>query len=1470
MNQEHHDKEVVNNNKGIDQDLNGELASSSDTGKYYDAQNMRLSDENGDKGVLKKIKGEEIIYAKSQPTGTYVCIGNTSVNGKLVEFWVEETGADDPIIRIDGTVYGKSPDMPWLIKFPLQLDKNENCQGGEVFITDFNTPPMIFNIQDIIDNVATQKYFSEFNPALYSINLDAPMDIPVFVELVNVGGGGGLPVGSYQYSLRYSNDSGDKTNWGPLTPPIPVVQNNSSASTQYPYVRTFGADTNNALATSYGPKLRFRITNLANYEYVEVRRLAYDIEGGLDYVPGGEIIAKINIGEGEISIREFIDPVDSNVDIVLADSEETNIMNYIAKAKAIRYHDKRLVLMNIETPDRDAEPIFLEINGKKIFPIVKALGKAGHNDPYKHTYYKNYMSGEKHSFGVNFYDGSGGKGFTVGDASLNNVQTPNRRNPADADSQLYSYEGMATAADTTCVNVSKTFEVFDLEDAVSKDDVCSFINILDTGNKLTNIDGYCPDPAASSQCSDIGYNPFTPTSQNDTTVTSHNFRINTQVDNGSSWVDYTPEAFAPNYFSRGFALSGVSDIPSWAKSFSVVKSKPANRVVLQGLGMYSMIQGDFVTIGNASCVTKESKKLWFHSPDIEKGLIPQEVLDDIASNPGSYEIQLISPLGFFSEVYGFEENSANERDRIIDMITYARVLHDEGQINVGETSNMGIDDGSGNRFVTYNKYRSQTDIAGGGPFASDGDTLIGISDIQPVTEGRGSYYEITTVPDIYSHTGTGGTGNNDFEDTGCEDFTEPFYIINIVQTGKEVRDQNIDQYRSTGHYQKVESIIGVGDDTADQEFLLVDERWEDCIPALDPLSSFASDESFVYLEDENLIRKAYICSTYLSAPTIATIDADIIANGFWVSGSGINVYGRYSHVNDSNREFTLLFDQGYNPASNQRVIVKYDTRLPIEFYGGDTTISENIFSPIDVESDGALSNRDLQFVMNAGFPFRSYEVNPRRYVVVDPTGGLIPNRVQDKNRARLAYIRQLTVMYSCENRVGANYAYGLTYPFQHFPQTNYVVRPNKDWEDSNFGSGDPAVIASDNSIYSTYFDDYPEEWLNWSWGGFRFLQKTNLDYNVKGPIEFFSKPDVGFKTENEFCTRVVWSLPRQINVQDSPSLKSFPASNIFDIDDKNGRIAFAWDAQMNQSGENLYAITNSGICMLLTKKSVLSNLTGQDLSIMATDSFINAEYWISNNVGAPGENWRGIADSNIEIQTESGIIRSSALFIPNKESVFRLLSNQVVDIAGNSYKKTLRPILQSLSSDYSNKMSNVFNRLNNEYWLQIDGQVFVYDQNYNSFIGKFTYDFDRYTFHNNGVYGSRDLTTFILNSGYLINGQSIEAYLVNRTSAPMQPIEKEFISINIATGYRGTMKPTEVQFLHEDSLVVQCFLNQANNGPLYLKQYDGWFQFIPRKDVSVSPNRERLQSRMLFFKIIHNFEEDFKITNTVIQSKKIK
>ena len=83
------------------------------------------------------------------------------------------------------------------------------------------------------------------------------------------------------------------------------------------------------------------------------------------------------------------------------------------------------------------------------------------------------------------------------------------------------------------------------------------------------------------------------------------------------------------------------------------------------------------------------------------------------------------------------------------------------------------------------------------------------------------------------------------------------------------------------------------------------------------------------------------------------------------------------------------------------------------------------------------------------------------------------------------------------------------------------------------------------------------------------------------------------------------------------------------------------------------------------------------------------------------------------------------------------------------------------------------------------------------------------------------------------------------------------------------MKPTEIIFLDEKETELSR-LNNALFGANYLKQYSGWWNQIPRKEVSVSANRERIQYRLLLCKIIHNFEEDFKIVSTVIQYKNLK
>lgn len=1460
-------KDIRTNNIGATHDIDLELSGNQNTGKYFDSENGRVSSQK-DKGSWKKIKGNALISSNSG-TGQFFCMCSISINGDLFEIWTEKTNSAPPKIIINGTLMGESVNMPWLYAHRIQWDKNENCIGGEIYLTDFNVPPMILNLKDIKDNFTngTQKYFADFNPELYYINLNSPLDIPVFKELVDLGSGAGLPVGSYQYSIRYSNDEGDKTNWSVLTPPIPVLESVDKTipqHRQYYGAKAYGNKANLLFPTRFGVRIRYRVTNISDYKYIEIRRIGYNSEAGIDTVPQGQLIAKIDILPGEISIRDFIDPVNSNVQDTLADNEELFETSTIERAKGIRYHDKKLILMNFETSSKETTANIQTIgnSNQKIIPVSKHLGKLGFNDPVNHTYNKNYQSNEKYSFGVAMFDGGGGAGFVFEDANIKNIQAPSRRDKAQNESLDLSI-GRVPVAATVDSTVDFVFEVFDHEDAIGKSNTTTIRNITNSGSKN------------GTSATVAGYVPLRPVNKNDVT-TDYNYRINTGVrDSSNNLSTYDPECFRLDYFSRGFALGGLLNLPPWVKAFSVVRSKRADRVVCQGIGMYSMISGHLGTGGGSgNLAEKVNDKFWFHSPDIQSGIVDQSIIQDISSNPQNYQIQLVSPLGFFSELYNFNNRTLlPNRDRLIDMISYARVLHDEGQINPNEDSSMGVGSG-GKRYVAYNRYRNISDPAGGGAFnTTDGNRTFNLSNLTPITDGRGTYYEMQLAEQIYARetvTASSVFLDNDFDDAKMKDWTEPWYIVNILQSGKQVQDNNINPYVSTGHYQKLESIIGEGNGANGQSFVLVDERWEDCIPALLSTDFNAGGESFITVRDSNGQELLYYNVTHLPGATITAIEADILSNGFYTTPNGIDIVGIYTHsINGGDISVDFSYP-AYNPPSGSRIIVKYDPSRPTVFFGGDTVVGENIFAPIDREAEATNADNGNTFVMNIGFPYRRYDFNTNYFIFED----LAANNIQSSDNCRIGYVRQLCIMYAAESVTASQFSFNLDFPLAHFPLTHYIMRPNK-FDDSNFGGGDPSIIAIDNDLFPAYFDDYPREWELWKFGGFRFLPQYNYDYSVKGPTGFFSKPDIGFKEDNKFCTGVTWSLTRAINQQDSPGLKTFLPENRYLADDDAGAIVKAYDATTSRKGSNLYGICKGGIVLFLTKKAILSNIDADDLTVTGTDRFISGEYWISREVGSNGEMWRGMAEASIDTDTQSGKVKIKALFIPNSDSVYMLMENMVLDIAKDTYLSRIQPSLEAILPAYQTHIVGHYDEVHEEYWLQMPDQnevgrhkCFVYCNETKHWIGRFTYSHDSYVNFGGNSIGLKNLSRFRLNEGFTIDNLPITAYLIQHTSIELVE-EKEFISIEVNTGPRGTMKPTEIIFMDENQNEL-CRLNQSLFGTRYLKQYNGWWNQIPRKEISASPNRDRVQYRLLLYKIIHTFGEEFKIVTSVIEYKNLK
>jgi len=192
MKQEHHPKFPQTYNKGANSDTEIEFSGSETNGEYRDSRNARPVDISGNIGALVKIKGHELFHdltnaGPNSLSNNYVCLIEYDINGKKVCCWDSPLASEYPAISIDGQIVAKSVNLTFSTEHPPQGDKNENCLGGEFFYTDHNSQPLIFNVKDLLDSISTQKYFTDFNINQYTVNLSAPLDIPVFEELVDLG-----------------------------------------------------------------------------------------------------------------------------------------------------------------------------------------------------------------------------------------------------------------------------------------------------------------------------------------------------------------------------------------------------------------------------------------------------------------------------------------------------------------------------------------------------------------------------------------------------------------------------------------------------------------------------------------------------------------------------------------------------------------------------------------------------------------------------------------------------------------------------------------------------------------------------------------------------------------------------------------------------------------------------------------------------------------------------------------------------------------------------------------------------------------------------------------------------------------------------------------------------------------------------------------------------------------------------------
>jgi hypothetical protein len=196
-------------------------------------------------------------------------------------------------------------------------------------------------------------------------------------------------------------------------------------------------------------------------------------------------------------------------------------------------------------------------------------------------------------------------------------------------------------------------------------------------------------------------------------------------------------------------------------------------------------------------------------------------------------------------------------------------------------------------------------------------------------------------------------------------------------------------------------------------------------------------ERFLFIKTDGGERRRWLNVSGRTVQQIEVIVDEIAANGFAqiTDASGFyQVYGVYRSTVESTEPLRVFIDfshisvsrpvQYFIPAQDAQIIVSYDNRMPIKVFGGDSTVGETVFAPIDCEYNANAEPADAQndFRLNVAFPLRKYYLNPLQLIARKTSGFGI---IQDENKfqfdelvmgASPARIRQLLVQFCCESR----------------------------------------------------------------------------------------------------------------------------------------------------------------------------------------------------------------------------------------------------------------------------------------------------------------------------------------------------------------------------------------------------------------------------------------------------------------------
>jgi hypothetical protein len=757
-----------------------------------------------------------------------------------------------------------------------------------------------------------------------------------------------------------------------------------------------------------------------------------------------------------------------------------------------------------------------------------------------------------------------------------------------------------------------------------------------------------------------------------------------------------------NQFSTvGMRIGGidVSKLPSTVKSFSVVRTPPAGRVVCQGIAMYSLIPQPDGTI--VDTLAKHLNKVWFFSPEIDPAIGDKGTLyDNIKRTPSAFQIQLVAPCGFFTDVYGSvgRWGDSGYSNSYVNQDMVSSVICGAGQnakaMNPSDAAGtIGRDD-----YITFGRWRNVSNQA-----SLPADLIFDIDmavDVDHGKNSRASYLELELSADIYVNSSIDSAAGTDDK---SKDFHEPWYIVNIIQN-KDVANNNINIYNDIGHSIRLESIVGISNGESTQTFPLADERREDVYSNANTAIGYRYlwVDGLPWLDSNNIVGMA----GYL-----ASLEAD----GSFTPTGGLECYG----VCTLTAENVITFDKVLPvsgdpvvPARGTEVVVRYNSNSPIEVFLGDTYVANASFFAIDtyknVYKEPVLDVED-DFRMYAAMPFKTFRFKNTYHQAVNPAKIGLDNiydhraiwtDIESNNGDQfIQRVRQWLIYFPCESTINLPLLYKDFYPNKLYAPRPAIFEDKLDDETVD-------EYLRRMKIYTQYNDDFPDEYKNWRYGGLSCPTTINYDYQKALPGKSFTEPKSGINEILDYPKRVHWST------QNAPGFSAnrlFVPTNVYDLkNDRASHISILYDV-FSDRGNNLYVITDRGSGLLLMDKNMITTADGNNLSILAQEStLIKGELWLSDSIGCPEHYWRAKCEGSVKMPNNVVV---PVLIFPNYRDIAMLSNNSFMYMSDNN-RAEISTALESMVS--ASKMFSVIDESENKLWITLDDKTLGFNFDINN------------------------------------------------------------------------------------------------------------------------------------------------------------